>query len=269
MKKIEEKEAKNILVSILKYFDKFCRDRGFHYSVAGGTLIGALRHKGFIPWDDDIDVFMPREEYTRFLKEFKSERYRLFKIEKKSWWYFGSSRITDPTTIVYWDWDNTTPHHGLWLAVLPIDGYPGDKIWNKQLKSLLFWDALVRLKQSPWVDEVSIPRNIMKKLGQFMLYPVSNYYIGKKIQSILCKYPIGTTEELGNNATYKLCKDYIPHHFPGDCMDEYIDVEFEGLKVMAMAGYDKYLTKIFGDWRQLPPEDQRVSHGITAYYIDE
>lgn len=268
MRKIEEDEAKAILISILRYFDQFCREHNFHYSVAGGTLIGALRHKGFIPWDDDIDVFMTREEYTRFLKEFKSDRYKLFKIEKKSWWYFGSTRITDPSTIIYWD-NNTTPHHGLWLAVLPIDGYPGDEIWRKkQLKSLLFWDSLIRLKQSPWVNSVSFFRNIIKKIGQFLLYPISYYFIGKRIQSIISKYPIGTTKELGNNATYKLCTNFIPHHFPGDSMDEYIDVEFEGLNVMAMAGYDKYLTKVFGDWRQLPPEDQRVSHGIKAYYID-
>lgn len=267
MKKVNDNDAKKILVEILNFFDKFCREQNLHYSVAGGTLIGALRHKGFIPWDDDIDVFMPRDEYSIFLEKFNSDIYKLIKVEKGSWWYTGHARITDPSTIIYWG--EYTPHHGLWLSVMPIDGYPGDEIWNKQKKSLLFWDSLGRLKNTPWIKSVSLPRNILKKVGKFLLFPISSYYIGKKIESIISKYPIGSTEELGHHSTYMIHKNHSAHHFDGDCMDNYIDVDFEGLKVMAMAGYDKYLTKIFGDWHELPPEEKRVSHGYIAYYIDK
>lgn len=267
MKKVNDNDAKKILVEILNFFDKFCREHNLHYSVAGGTLIGALRHKGFIPWDDDIDVFMPRDDYSIFLEKFNSDIYKLIKIEKGSWWYTGHARITDPSTIIYLG--EYTPHHGLWLSVMPIDGYPGDEIWNKQKKTLVLLGSLGRLKHSPWINSVSLPRNILKKIAQLILLPISSYRIGKRIESIISKYPIGTTNELGHHSTYMIRKKHDVLHFDGDCMDDYIELEFEGLKVMAMTGYEKYLTKKYGDWRQLPPENQRVSHGFTAYYIND
>lgn len=265
-KKITRDEAKQVLISMLADFDRFCKQKGLHYSLAGGTLIGALRHKGFIPWDDDVDVFMPRQDYDQFLKSFDINKYRLITSGKHSNWSDAYSRITDKNSIVFFG--DRTVDHGLWLAVLPLDGYPGDNIWKSSLSKLNWWTAIGRLKQSKWMNSLSINRNIIKMIGKTLLLPLPQFFVAKRIESIIKKYPIGSTEELGNNATYKLCKDYIPHHFPKDCMDKYIDVEFEGLKVMVMAGYDKCLTKIFGDWRQLPPVEQRVSHGYTAYYIN-
>ena len=267
-KMVSREEANKILINILADFDCFCRQKGLHYSLAGGTLIGAFRHKGFIPWDDDIDVFMPRPDYNQFLKCFDSSNYKLITSGKHSDWTDAYSILTDKNTIVYFD--DRTYYHGLWLDILPIDGYPGDKIWKKSLKQLYFWSSVGRLKRSTWLDYLSPMRNIMKTCGRLLLKPIPQYFVAKRIESYIKKYPIGTTKELGNNSTYMLLKlkDRIPHHFDNSCMDDYIEVEFEGLKVMAMAGYDKYLTKVFGDWRQLPPEDQRVTHRYKAYYID-
>ena len=95
-----------------------------------------------------------------------------------------------------------------------------------------------------------------------------NSFFGKKISKRIQSYDRQDTLELGNNSTYMLRKNYIPYHFDKSCFNDYIEVEFEGLKVMAMAGYDQYLTKNFGDWRTPPPEDQRYRHGYTVYLND-
>ena len=266
MRPINKSESKTILLCILKDFDFFCREHDLRYSLAGGTLIGALRHKGFIPWDDDIDVFMLREDYNRFIKEYYSNNYCLVTSGRFPHWFYGYSRIADMSTRVYWG--NWTPNHGLWLAILPIDNYPGNKTWQKTLKELRLYQAILKLKISPWLKEVSFIRNIIKTIGKFFFKPIPEQILGQRINSTIQRYNNVETDLLGNNSTYMLCKDYIPHHFDRHCFDEFIEVDFEGIKAMAMAGYDKYLTGVFGNWRQLPPEDQRVSHGYTVHYIE-
>ena len=144
MREVTFEESRKIQLDILVYFDEWCKKHDLHYSLAGGTLLGALRHKGFIPWDDDIDVFMERTSYEKFINIYKG-RYKL--ITNRNWrWFDGYSRLTDEKTMVCYD-NGSEAFHGLWMAILPIDNFPDDGDWIELERRLSYVRRIGQIKQ--------------------------------------------------------------------------------------------------------------------------
>ena len=100
---------KRIELDILKEFDSFCRKNNLHYSLGEGTLIGAVRHRGFIPWDDDVDVLMPRRDFDLFLEKYKGDSYKIIRPEKNSVFPFFFCRLTDVRTVICFTDNNRYP----------------------------------------------------------------------------------------------------------------------------------------------------------------
>lgn len=267
MREVTFEESRRIQLEILVYFNEFCQKHNLHYSLAGGTLLGALRHKGFIPWDDDIDVFMERKYYEKFLRIYDG-KYQLV-TNKHPKWFDGYSRLTDETTVMEYD-NGTRSFHGIWMAILPVDNFPSDEEWKSFEMRLNKNRSLGKLKQSRWNKKQSLISNLIKITTRFVLYPILKLK-STDLNKTLASYNNKQTSRKANISTWFMSKkpNHWPQVFDASCFDDYIRVEFEGCFVESMKYPEKYLESTYGDWRQLPPVEERVGlHNYTAYWID-
>lgn len=271
MREVTFEETRKIQLDILNYFDEWCKQHGLHYSLAGGTLLGAIRHKGFIPWDDDIDLFMERRYYDIFLKEFGDScgQYSLIRNGKKGW-FDGYSRITDNNTIL--EWKNVFgDKHGIWVSVLPVDNFPEKSEWPKFLKRLKFSRTLGRIKNVQWLSGVNPFRNILRISLKLLLWPLSHRYVGRLVNNALTTYNDYPTSSKANISTWFISNkpQKWPQVFDAKCFEGYTTVEFEGKQYESMVGWENYLVSTYGEWQKLPPVEERVGlHNYTAYWIN-
>ena len=240
-------------------FDKVCRDNNIKYSIAYGTLIGAIRHKGFIPWDDDIDVIMCREEYDKFLSVWKDGKYKLLTLKKGSDFYPLLSRLTDPRTQLD---PPRICNHGVWVAIIPYDKVPDNKKeYDRHMRKVSWLMSMLSIKSSNLQAEMPLPKKMLFGLLKLFLMPFSPYAIGKRVERIKTKYK-------GYN--YKRVKPWDNTSkilVNADIFDDYVDLDFEGVKAMATAKYDYILRFEYGDYMKLPPEEERIpKHGFKAYW---
>ena len=146
MKKIEEKELKSIELNILKDIHTFCEMNNLTYYLCGGTLLGAVRHRGFIPWDDDIDIFMPRVDYDRFLTEYASKQYTVLCHKNTQGYYLPFAKVVDKSTRIEETLVKSIPNCGVYVDVFPIDGFSNNvdtaKSMVKKAKRYMFMNGL-------------------------------------------------------------------------------------------------------------------------------
>lgn len=262
-KEVSLEDSKKIMFEILKSVDKCCRENGLKYSLDWGTLLGAVRHKGFIPWDDDIDLMMPRNDFNQFLKLYNDKHYDMLSSNDPKWgWNY--TRVCDKGTIVVFGPNaEKIREHGLWLSIFPIDSIPDSKEeWLVQKRKIDFYHGLCRLKRSGWTKGGDFFRNIGKLLARIVLKPVSMCYLAKKEEEWLSKY-----SELRTENSFQRDIDY--HIRPTKYFDKTVDLEFEHGVFMAISEYHQYLTDEFGNYMQFPPIEKRTpSHGYIAYYKD-
>ena len=248
-------------LKVLKHVATFCEEKGLRYSIAYGTLIGAVRHHGFIPWDDDIDIIMPRGDYEQFVKLYNDQEYMMIKGE-------GLSNhlhvvVSDPQTTVEFksQYDGFFYKGGVWVDVFPIDLVPDDNNKYEKLRK-----RIRRLCKLQHLAEVSIKRNntvvnAFSRLVHLFLYPIRNT-LGAKAKRLLVQYK----EETKTCANLSLWYLNYPT-FPKKWLDSYTYLDFEGGKYKVLNDYHEFLTKVYGDYMQLPPEDSRVPrHSYKAYY---
>ena len=266
MKKLEKKDILLIELDMLIEFDSFCRKNDLYYVLCGGTLLGAVRHKGFIPWDDDIDILMPRPDYIKLCKYIKHEKTELPPHLKYVSWFTDDSmsipfiKMVDTRTYVeerYMDNDRF-----LWIDIFAIDGCPDNK---KELKSIFRKSILFRkilfAKQTKKGTGTSKIKIILKNLIRVLLKPISANWICKMIEKISTGYDFFESEfiagiQWGYGPQEKVQKDKWMKP---------IELEFEGHYFLCPSNYDEYLSNLYGDYMKLPPVEDRVSHDMTVY----
>ena len=247
MKEISFDESKKLELDILLAVADFCDKNNLTYFLAYGTLIGAIRHKGFIPWDDDIDIQMPREDYNKFIESFSHEYYKAVipgtPMSKHSY-----VKVIDTRTI------KTEPHKkykagylGIDIDIFPIDGAPSDEVeynaWYDKLQAI--YTPFMYSVQS--ITKGSLKHNVKLALMKFSLKK-PEYYLAeaKKLHEEFpyktCEYA-AAVESNFNGRGNRVPKKY----FAGS-----VDVEFEGHMLRAPICYDKVLRALYGDYMQLP-----------------
>lgn len=266
MKELSLQELKEIEFDSLKMFDAFCKENHIRYYLAFGTLLGAIRYKKFIPWDDDVDVLVPRKDYERLISLFKdNEKYRLFSFERDHRFHFPFAKLCDMTTRKE---ETVYRTKGVDLGV-EIDIFPLDE----------FDDDLVKAKK-----EVKRIQNNMLWLGRTKLdKPLSSNsvkYFFKGILMFFCKmlgggYYVKKIIEESNKPSQKGSR-YVGAKvwciwgdrgiIPAEAFAEVTYVEFEGEMFPAPKGYDTYLTCLYGDYLPEPPPEKRKTHHVFKAY---
>lgn len=261
MRIIEFNELKKIQLEILKYIHKFCIRNEIRYFLVYGTLIGAVRHRGYIPWDDDIDICMPRPDYERFLKLFNKNKskYQIKAFELNNNFPYTFGKIEDLDTVLIEKTGYSFPI-GVNIDVFPIDGVDND---HKLIKKQIFLRKLINLKTIIYSNERNLIKNIVLYVGKFLLLPVSlKFLVGKMVKKSK-KYNYETADKVCILAMgTKLNKPIDKKVF-----EDHLLVKFEDDQFYIPIGYDVFLKSIFDDYMKLPPEEERKSHhAFKAYY---
>ena len=244
-------------LEMAKFFDKFCRKNHLTYFLCGGCCIGAIRNKGFVPWDDDVDVHMPREDYEKLKKLWKN-------TEEYSIQYTTKNYLTENpflticannTTFIKTYQKNLDINHGLVLDVLPLDGCP-QGLARKMQK---FWALLYLLfivGKAP--ENNGKAAYIIGKIALGIIKPKSwRYRIWRFCEKRMSRYPVSKCRYVT-----ELCAGpyYMKNEYPAEAFSAQKYVPFEDTILPIPIGYDTYLRMAFGDYRQLPPEEKRVCH---------
>ena len=262
----QTRECQELSLEMFKFFHEFCKKHSLKHFVAGGCLIGAARDKKFIPWDDDVDVFMPREDYEKLIeiwnKESGSDRYILQVSKKGDLTKNLFATINDSeTTFIKTYQDDLDINHGIVLDILPIDGCPVSKF--KQLFqgicALVY--ALYLIGEAPLNNG-----KLIEIIGRIMLFLLPSKSLRWKVASWcekqMKKYPLGSTpfaKELVSGPRYIFRMLYSEDFREMDYL------EFEDTRVPVMNGYDRYLKIAFGDYMTPPPPEGQVCHHELTY----
>ncbi len=266
MKELSLEESKKSQLGILVCIDKFCRKNNIQYSLAYGTLLGAVRHKGFIPWDDDIDIVMLRSEYEKFIATYNDVRYNLIKGD-------GISNhlhvvVSDSHTVVEYPKGSSDAFFykgGLWVDVFPLDLVPeSDADYYTLRKSISRRRVLQKLGELPNFQNENV--NVLKKMARRILYYLLNPFKdinGNAALRLLQKYNNSKSSRVASLSVW-----YLSHNIPmpKKWFEEYCELEFEGIKFKSTKSYHDYLVSLYGDFMKLPPEEERQGkHHYKAY----
>ncbi|MFT4186382.1 MAG: LicD family protein [Micrococcaceae bacterium] len=270
MDKIQSEEYR-----ILVKFDQICRKNSLNYTLGYGTLLGAVRHKGFIPWDDDIDIWMTRDEFNKFEKIIQQELngsdliYQNHELEP---YYMSATRkirssrleLSEPNLA------HIPMSQGVFIDIFPLDQMAKDrKQRDKQLKTIAMVNTLMLFLYTAGVDPTmnklkATVFNVLEKLKK-KTYKFNKFFT--KLYELREKTIIGYNDAENDTGKYTLLSGYLfkPHKienltWPKEYFENLTELQFEDKKFMAPKQYDEILTTLYGDYMTLPPESERKSH---------
>ena len=273
MRKLEINEIKKCSFELLCMIKSVCEENGISYSLTGGTLIGAVRHKGFIPWDDDIDVMMPRPDYDRFISIVSKGDYGfdLFSDETCGEKYgYPFAKASHRSTAIK---ENAVQSEdflfGVYVDVFPVDGI-GDSYFEAKVRTAFFqflhglkvasnWTEYHKSKLREWYYE---PLRYICYLASRI---IGRKLIDKWINRFLRRKSFETSKYAG-----RLVGDFGSKEVMNKQLFQTLtQVEFEGEMFEAVSDYDTFLTKLYGDYMTPPPPAKQVSHHeFEAFWID-
>ena len=262
---MERREIQMRLLDILRDVDAFCREKGLRYSMAYGTLLGAVRHKGFIPWDDDIDLLMPRPDFERFVREYGRRGpyevlYGTDTPEAAFVNFFAKvhdtrTRSIEPRMPAY--------HFGINIDIFPVDGKPDDMELNLRRERRFCSDVHhLYMRQRPlWPLNFHDPL-----LGHIASYKLTPQQWFERMTSEMKSIPFEGSRLCGSMSVRYVGNAEI---FPRELFENYVELPFEGGSFMAFRDWDAFLRQQFGDYMQLPPENKRKTHSLLAFALPE
>lgn len=277
MRELSLPELQAFSLDILADFSSFCEANGLKWSIAYGTLIGAVRHKGFIPWDDDIDVVMPRRDFEKFSAAYKSEKYSFLAPGPDSYLTFG--RVYDSTRTVARDY---SPWHspdigstGVWIDVFPIDSVPDDMGSYISLYDSLnyLYRRSVKSRHFRALGNID-PKRPLKNFKRCLTGKLHPRERIEKLDAILNASKMITATLSDDNSKYIAqlgcpdARDASRVLLERDWYSEMIPWTFSGLDIKIPAAYDKILSGEYGDYMQLPPVKMRkaLSRRYVRFY---
>jgi len=271
MRELTTKDMQEVSLEILHDVSEICEAQKFRYALIYGTLIGAIRHKGYIPWDDDVDIMMPRPDYEKFLDYMKKHgseypHLQVFNRNECSAYPYMITRISDNRYTI--NMENEKPYGmGVFIDIYPFDGLGKTK--EEALKFGLKGDRLSSFCYQASREHFAIENttSAIRKIVKYPFYFVSKL-IGKdffqnKLEKLAGAKDYETSEYIGCAVWLSGGEKDI---FPKKWFDETILVPFEKYEFRAPEKYDEFLRHIYGDYMKLPPEKDRIGHHFFKAY---
>lgn len=263
------KKIQKLIINTLNVFINFCERHHLRYYVSGGALIGVLRHKGFIPWDDDIDIVMPRRDFDEFHKLLEKEMPEGFGICNRYTdknWHFAMSQFIDLESEIKINLAEQPRIAHVWIDIFPLDGLPFNKAarWFR-IKNILMHRYLVQIAHITTQVDAHRNRPLIEKivLGFFRVVPVGKLLNTNKIldhlEKLLRETDFYDSDYCGNMLGRYREREVVPTKWFGNPVDGL----FEGQSVKIPRKSDKVLTALYGDYMKLPPVEDRVAHNVN------
>ncbi|MCQ2187629.1 MAG: LicD family protein [Bacteroidales bacterium] len=261
--RLSDAEVRQAQLHILDCIDEFCRKNSIPYSLSSGSLIGAVRHKGFIPWDDDIDILMLRKDYDKFLATFNGNYENLETLDYISEPDYCQpfAKVMDMGTQIV-SGGNRIFCYGVNVDVFPVDGHPDAgstpeyyRTFMDLFRQLHKSCPLYRYTSNPFVALKFLVRNIFHK---------GNREAAAKMEEMLRSYDFEACEYAGEATGDSYMKAVIPK----EVFESFADMPFEGRSISCLTDYHRYLSAYYNDYMKFPPvEEQKPQHRIKAYRI--
>lgn len=243
-------------LEILKVVDRICKENKIPYSLYAGTLLGAVRHQGFIPWDDDLDICMLRGDYELFLQVWENSPPAGFLLQNKetdSDFTQSFSKIRkDHTTFLQPREETYSYHKGIFIDVFPIDRVPVGAFRRRVFQAeCMMYQLFTREFQPPMGSE-------LQKVSSSLLLNGTNAKQRARIRGALLNRITRNQNDCSLETIAIETPASIKLLMPANLMDEFVTLSFEGQDFMCMSRWDDYLRLKYGDYMQLPPENERV-----------
>lgn len=271
---LELNEIQKRLNDILIHIKRFCKENDIQFFLSNGTLLGAIKYNGFIPWDDDIDILMPRRDYDKFIKLYQnSAKYHLFSRETEKKFLYPFAKLCDMTTIKDECYIDNGIELGIDVDIFPIDSW-GESYTKACLRVKLTRIIMKILGFSKTVDwrKLYLRASAKKTWIRQIYYAIGFYIFHRMDSSIMC-------DEISKNAIlydefsetkYVGCVIWPVYGkkeiMPKEIFETTITVFFQGEKYPAPAGYEQYLRLLYGDYKNDPPKEKQKSHHLFVVY---
>lgn len=265
------KKYKRLLIETLNAFDSFCETHNIKYFACGGTAIGTIRHKGFIPWDDDIDVCMLREDYEKFLSlkpMLANGNFRILNFEDEGYYLPFTKFINTNATV--WELKEFPYIIGPYIDIFPLNSIDNDIKRNKQTREYcnkLFKRYQKGIRKYYFSEFINLIKG-------FHLLTLKEWIFGKFYYRLVRKQSYDLFREMENSFIHKT-GEYVMNYYTWysveketlkkDWFKTVIRMPFEDTEINMPNGYDQYLKQLFGDYMKLPPIDKRNSHHVHFY----
>lgn len=245
-------------LEMLKVFVEVCEKLDLTYYLVCGTALGAVKYEGFIPWDDDVDVGLLREDYEVFCQKAQDLLpeglfLQTYKTDEAYPCVFAKIRNSN-TTYIEKSCVKISMNHGVYIDVFPLDGYPADIKSAKKLERKKFFYKLQLF--SVFESDCSFKAKIVKKIFRFLGVHKQTKKILSKYEKLISAYSTESSDVWCNHGNWQGKLEYAPKEQYGNG----IMVKFEGVDVRVPEKYDEYLTQKYGDWRAELPKEKQIGH---------
>lgn len=260
LSKEELRELQMIELEILIEMDRICRKYKIRYCISAGTQLGAIRHKGFIPWDDDADVAFLRPEYEKFKiaceKDLDKERFYFQDYQNTTGYRWGYGKLRRKgTQFVRLNQEHMPYEQGVFVDIMPYDNVPDNLIMRRLhnfrcfLYRKAFWSPVGKLQEKG-----------MKKIVYLVLDKIPEEILYKSFTKFIRRYNKKKTKRIRIYALPVPGKEY---GYLRNCFVKLVETDFEGVSLLGMKNYDTYLRYKYGNYMELPPEDKRMLHPVS------
>ena len=260
----EIRKVQNKILEIMKFIDLICRQNNIEYFIMGGTALGAVRHKGFIPWDDDLDIFMTYKEYNRFKEAFYKSNSNKYVLQEwkvvSDYLEYSKIRMNGTTFIEKAFIDEKELHQGIYIDIMILHKVPMNKFKQKIIYLESKFVTVYALSQRNWQPKSRLQKNIVYLLNLIPSKQICNY----------CYRNIYKYDKLDKN--YMYCYwitkgDFNNGLFDKSYFEDIKEYDFEDIKLLGPSKIKEYLKIRYGDYMQLPSQEERDA-AVHAYIYD-